>query len=72
MRDPVALTEKGVKEFSVSWFLGLKEGLECRGQGSEVIVPCSPVLPERQTWTQQSLCHLDRTPDTQSPVWMDD
>lgn len=31
VRDPGGVTERGVKEFRVSWFLQLKEGLECRG-----------------------------------------
>lgn len=45
VRDPGGLTERGVKEFRVSWFLQLKEGLECRGiapRSQFLALPCFP------------------------------
>lgn len=38
VREPIGLKEKGVKQFRVSWFLELKEGLECRGYHFKVTV----------------------------------
>lgn len=69
MRDSEAGRQKGKKNSLVPGAQRMgKRGWNTEAAITAITVPCSLVFPKSRSLTQQSLSHLGRTPDIQSPV----